>query len=67
MLNAACHEDAPRRLLLDGHLKEDLEGPWLFRTVTGTTPDGLRTRVIWRKRPAAKIRKALSAAPHPET
>lgn len=44
-------EDAPRRLLLDGRLKEDPDGPWWFRTVTGTTPDGRRTLIVWRKRP----------------
>ncbi|GAB6079335.1 site-specific DNA-methyltransferase [Hydrogenophilus hirschii] len=46
--------DAPRRLLLDGRLKADPEGPWWFRTVTGTTPDGRRTLVIWRKRPGGE-------------
>lgn len=46
--------DAPRRLLLDGRLKEDPEGPWWFRTVTGATPDGRRTLVIWRKRPGGE-------------
>jgi len=58
---ARRRQTVPRRLLLDGRLKEDPDGPWWFRTVTGTTPDGLRTRVIWRKRPAARMRKALSA------
>lgn len=43
--------DAPHRLLIDGRLKEDPCGPWWFRTVTGTTPDGRSTLVIWRKRP----------------
>ncbi len=46
-------KDAPRRLLLDGRLREDAEGRWWFRTVTGTTPDGRRALVIWRKRPGA--------------
>lgn len=46
--------DAPRRLLLDGLLKEDPEGLWWFRTVIGTTPDGRRTLVIWRKRPGGE-------------
>lgn len=46
--------DAPRRLLLDGRLKEDPDGPWWFRTVTGTTRDGRRTLVIWRKRPGGE-------------
>jgi adenine-specific DNA-methyltransferase len=42
-------KDAPRRLLLDGQVREDSAGPWWFRTVAGTTPDGRRTLVIWRK------------------
>lgn len=46
--------DAPRRLLLDGGLKEDPDGLWWFRTVTGSTPDGRRTLVIWRKRPGGE-------------
>lgn len=41
--------DALRRLLLDGRLREDPAGPWWFRTVTGTLPDGRRALVIWRK------------------
>ena len=51
--------DAPRRLLLDGRLKEDPEGPWWFRTVTGTTPDGRRTLVIWRKRPGGEAPEGI--------
>jgi adenine-specific DNA-methyltransferase len=42
-------KDAPRRLLLDGQVREDSNGLWWFRTVAGTTPDGRRTLVIWRK------------------
>jgi adenine-specific DNA-methyltransferase len=42
-------KDAPRRLLLDGRVREDSNGPWWFRTVAGTIPDGRRTLVIWRK------------------
>ena len=42
-------KDAPRRLLLDGRLREDTDGPWWFRTVSGTTPDGRKALVIWRK------------------
>jgi adenine-specific DNA-methyltransferase len=51
--------DAPRRLLLDGRLKEDPDGPWWFRTVTGTTPDGRRTLVIWRKRPGGETPEGI--------
>lgn len=42
-------EDAPRRLLPDGRPRKDEKGPWWFRTVTGTTPDGRKTLIIWRK------------------
>ena len=41
--------DIEKRLRLNGRLKQDAAGPWWFRTVTGTTPDGRRTLVIWRK------------------
>lgn len=51
--------DAPRRLLLDGRLKEEPDGPWWFRTVTGTTPDGRRTLVIWRKRPGGEAPEGI--------
>ena len=27
----------------------DAAGPWWFRTVTGTTPEGRKTLIIWRK------------------
>ena len=42
-------KENPRRLLLDGRIREADDGPWWFRTVTGTTPDGRKTLVIWRK------------------
>ena len=42
-------KENPRRLLLDGRIREAEDGPWWFRTVTGTTPDGRKTLVIWRK------------------
>jgi adenine-specific DNA-methyltransferase len=37
------------RLTLQGRLRQDPKGPWWLRTVTGTTPDGRRTLIIWRK------------------
>lgn len=52
-------EDAPRRLHLDSHLKEDAKGRWWFRTVTGTSPDGRRTLVIWRKRPGSESAEGI--------
>jgi len=42
-------EENSRRLLLDGRIREAEDGPWWFRTVTGTTPDGRKTLLIWRK------------------
>ena len=41
--------DGEKRLRLDGRLKREEDGPYWFRTVTGSTPDGRRTLVIWRK------------------
>lgn len=46
---AEFERDSEKRLRLKGRIKPDAAGPWWFRTVTGTTPDGRRTLVIWRK------------------
>ena len=46
---AAFERDDERRLRLVDRLKQEKDGPNWFRTVTGTTPDGRRTLVIWRK------------------
>jgi adenine-specific DNA-methyltransferase len=46
---AEFERDAEGRLILKGRLRQDANGPWWFRTVTGTTPDGRRTLIIWRK------------------
>ncbi len=51
---------APRRLLLDGCLREDPNGPWWFRTVTGTTPDGRQTLVVWRTRPGGETPEGIA-------
>ena len=47
--SAAFERDSEKRLRLKDRLKQDADGPYWFRTVTGTTPDGRRTLVIWRK------------------
>ena len=47
--NAAFERDSEKRLRLKGRLRQKEEGPYWFRTVTGATPDGRRTLVIWRK------------------
>ena len=46
---AEFQRDSEGRLQLKGRLKQDPAGPWWFRTVTGTTPEGRKTLVIWRK------------------
>jgi len=46
---AGFERDSQERLQLNGRLKQDAAGPWWFRTVTGTTPEGRKTLVIWRK------------------
>ena len=47
--NAAFERDSEKRLRLKGRLQEKNDGPFWFRTVTGATPDGRQTLVIWRK------------------
>ena len=47
--SASFERDSEGRLRLKGRLKQDADGAYWFRTVTGTTPDGRRTLVIWRK------------------
>lgn len=46
---AEFERDAEGRLTLKGRLRQDVNGPFWFRTVTGTRPDGRRTLIIWRK------------------
>lgn len=46
---AEFERDDEGRLRITGRLKQDADGPWWFRTVTGTTPEGRKTLVIWRK------------------
>lgn len=47
--DAEFERDGEGRLHINGRLKQDAAGPWWFRTVTGTTPEGRKTLVIWRK------------------
>ena len=47
--SAAFERDSENRLRLKGRLIQEADGPYWFRTVTGTMPDGRRTLVIWRK------------------
>ena len=47
--SSAFERDSEKRLRLKGRLKQEEDGPYWFRTVTGATPDGRRTLVIWRR------------------
>ena len=47
--SAVFERDSERRLRLKGRLRQEDDGPYWFRTVTGIAPDGCRTLVIWRK------------------
>ena len=47
--SATFERDCEKRLRLKDRLKQETAGPYWFRTVTGTTPDGRQTLVIWRK------------------
>jgi adenine-specific DNA-methyltransferase len=49
LFSAAFERDTEKRLCLKSRLKQETDGPYWFRTVTGTTPDGRRTLIIWRK------------------
>lgn len=48
---AEFERDSEGRLRIRGRISEERGGAWWFRTVTGTTPDGKRALIIWRKRP----------------
>jgi adenine-specific DNA-methyltransferase len=47
--SANFEHDSEKRLRVKGRIKQDDAGPWWFRTVTGTVPDGRPTLIIWRK------------------
>lgn len=49
VFTAEAERDKEGRLQLKGRLKQEATGPHWFRTVTGTTPDGRKTLIIWRK------------------
>jgi adenine-specific DNA-methyltransferase len=53
-LAAEFERDGEGRLQIRGRLRPADDGPYWFRTVTGTTPDGRKTLVIWRKRPGGE-------------
>ena len=49
IFSAAFERDSEKRLRLKGRLKQNADGPYWFRTVTGTTLDGRKMLIIWRK------------------
>jgi adenine-specific DNA-methyltransferase len=56
---AQAERDGENRLRLKDRLKQvDSSDHW-FRTVTGTTPDGHNTLIIWRKRPGGEDPKGV--------
>ncbi|MCB9903805.1 MAG: site-specific DNA-methyltransferase [Planctomycetes bacterium] len=52
-------KDAPRRLLLDGKIKEETDGTWWFRAIEGELRDGRKTLVLWRNRPCGEEAEGL--------
>lgn len=57
--SAETERDGEGRLRLKGRLKQETDGRWWFRIVTGTTPDGRKTLVIWRKRPGGESAEGI--------
>ena len=56
---ADFRRDGEGRLRLKGRLKQKAGGAWRFRTVTGTTPDGRKALVVWRKRPGGETPEGI--------
>lgn len=56
---AEFERDSEGRLRLKGRLKQDTAGRWWFRAVTGTTPDGRKTLVLWRNRPGGETAEGI--------
>lgn len=46
---ADFERDTEGRLRLTGRMTLDANGPWWFRRVEGTTPDGRNALIVWRK------------------
>jgi adenine-specific DNA-methyltransferase len=53
--------EAPRRLVVDGPLRLDPAGPWWFKSIDGTDPEGRRVLVIWRNRPGGDTAEGLES------
>lgn len=59
LVGAAFERDSEGRLRLRGELRQAADGPWWFRAITGITPDGSKTLVIWRKRPGGETPEGI--------
>jgi adenine-specific DNA-methyltransferase len=57
--SAETERDGEGRLRLKGRLRPEPDGRWWFRAVTGATPDGRKTLVIWRKRPGGESAEGI--------
>jgi len=57
--SADTERDGEGRLRLKGRIKQEAGGRWWFRTVIGSTPDGRKTLVIWRKRPGGESAEGI--------
>lgn len=51
---ATFERDSENRLRVSGRIKLDPDGPYWFRTVTGSLADGRKMLVIWRRRPGGE-------------
>ncbi len=49
VFSAHFERDKEKRLKLKGRIKTDNTGPYWFRTIDGTMPDGRKALIIWRK------------------
>jgi len=57
-LSAAFARDGEKRLRLTS-LRQDPNGRWWFRTITGTLPDSRKVLVIWRTRPGGETPEGI--------
>jgi adenine-specific DNA-methyltransferase len=58
-VKATFERDIEKRLRLQTVLEPHTDGPYWFRTVTGTTPDDRKVLVIWRKRPGGETAEGI--------
>jgi len=59
ILTVDFEQDGEGRLRVNGRIREAADGQWWFRTITGTTLEGRKILVIWRKRPGGNTSEGL--------